>query len=956
MRDLDPEEFDAFFAAIHGYPPFPWQARLLARLARGDGWPALLDLPTGVGKTAALDAAVFHLALDASRPMRTASRRVVFVVDRRTIVDQAYVRAKKIANAIAEATSGILVAVRERLAAYHDGDEALAVTVLRGGMPRSDAWAKTPDQPLIAVSTVDQVGSRLLFRGYGVSDGMRPIHAGLLGNDVLWLLDEVHLSEPFRETLAAIGQRYRGWAEVSVRAPFAVVEMSATPGATADGGARFTLEDADRRHERLARRLENRKAVALKRVKSNGAFADECAELAMQAVKAGQAAAVAVVVNRVRTAREVADKARAKVGDLADVVLVTGRMRPIDRDEVERRIVPRVGAGERKRGPGERPILVVATQCIEAGADFDFDFLVSECASLDALRQRFGRLDRLGELGASSGVIVLRSGDLGGDPVYGDALKATAAWLEAQPSLDFGPSHFPALDPSVLATLVAPKLHAPILLPAHLDAWVQTSPVPEPDPDVSLWLHGPQRPSAEVQLVWRADLNEAALDAAAEDALAALVAGMPPTPGEAMAVPIGAVKRWLLGLPEPPAADVEGAVAVDDDERAQPSRAWRALRWSARDKAVDVVEADLIAPGDTVLVPAMYGGVTSGNWDPTSADVVSDRAEATTLRQRGRVSLRLHPAVVGDGWPRPSDQTDDRDAVTTWIQGFAGDAEGELGQLVAKLAAEKAKRWRVVRVPLLTSAAPGSGEDGPRECFVVSGRKRFGPDQAGMTTEQEEGSFSGVEVTLREHLDGVATVAGGFARRVGLGAELVSDVILAAGWHDAGKVDRRFQRMLHGGDRFRAEVAEEPIAKSATAANDQRSRQRAQEASGYPRGSRHEVLSVAMMRGSEALAARAWDWELVLHLVASHHGHCRPLAPVVFDDAPVVAELERDGVRLTASSAHGLEQLDSGIGERFWVLVRRYGWWGLAWLEALVRLGDHRRSEDEQRSAKGGAS
>jgi len=61
-------------------------------------------------------------------------------------------------------------------------------------------------------------------------------------------------------------------------------------------------------------------------------------------------------------------------------------------------------------------------------------------------------------------------------------------------------------------------------------------------------------------------------------------------------------------------------------------------------------------------------------------------------------------------------------------------------------------------------------------------------------------------------------------------------------------------------------------------------------------------------------------------------------------------DLCHEGNQLTASSAHNLERLDSGVGDRFWRLVRRYGWWGLAWLETLLRLGDHRRSEFEQRA------
>jgi len=97
----------------------------------------------------------------------------------------------------------------------------------------------------------------------------------------------------------------------------------------------------------------------------------------------------------------------------------------------------------------------------------------------------------------------------------------------------------------------------------------------------------------------------------------------------------------------------------------------------------------------------------------------------------------------------------------------------------------------------------------------------------------------------------------------------------------------------------------------------------------------------------------AHDRDLVLHLIASHHGWCRPLAPAAVDDAPIEVTYVIDRVVLTASSRHGLERLDSGVSERFWRLVRRYGWWGLAWMETIVRLADHRRSELERNQEEG---
>jgi CRISPR-associated endonuclease/helicase Cas3 len=112
MGVLTHKDFTAFFRALWGFDPFPWQQDLLQRLATGKDprrdyeadrgfWPDVLDLPTGSGKTATLDIAVFHLALEAlEKHKRCARVRIAFIVDRRLIVDDAYERAKRIAQAL----------------------------------------------------------------------------------------------------------------------------------------------------------------------------------------------------------------------------------------------------------------------------------------------------------------------------------------------------------------------------------------------------------------------------------------------------------------------------------------------------------------------------------------------------------------------------------------------------------------------------------------------------------------------------------------------------------------------------------------------------------------------------------------------------------------------------------------------------------------------------------------
>lgn len=207
------ETFSSFYRAIHGHPPFVWQEELLKRVA-AEGWPATIAMPTSSGKTSAIDVAVFHLALEAVKGAfeRRSSLRTFFIVDRRVVVDEAFDHAQKIADGLRDAADGVLREVALQLKRF-GGELPLQVSKMRGGMLRDNGWADEPNQPTVCLSTVDQVGSRLLFCGYQVGERSRSVHAGLIGNDSLLILDEAHLSNAFHQTLLSVTAKYAHWAE-----------------------------------------------------------------------------------------------------------------------------------------------------------------------------------------------------------------------------------------------------------------------------------------------------------------------------------------------------------------------------------------------------------------------------------------------------------------------------------------------------------------------------------------------------------------------------------------------------------------------------------------------------------------------------------------------------------------------------------------------------------------------
>lgn len=205
--------FDHLFHAATGHAPFRWQKRLCKHFLEGN-LPTACKIPTGLGKTSVIPIWLLALAeqLSSATAKITLPRRLVYIVDRRVVVDQATEEADRLLDRLASAastsTSGALGAVARCLAEVGCMKEAgpFAVSTLRGQHADNRLWLRDPSRPAIIIGTVDMLGSRLLFSGYGgLGRYSRSLHAGLLAQDTLIVLDEAHLCPAFVETLASLG-------------------------------------------------------------------------------------------------------------------------------------------------------------------------------------------------------------------------------------------------------------------------------------------------------------------------------------------------------------------------------------------------------------------------------------------------------------------------------------------------------------------------------------------------------------------------------------------------------------------------------------------------------------------------------------------------------------------------------------------------------------------------------
>jgi CRISPR-associated endonuclease/helicase Cas3 len=963
-------DFSTFFREIWGYDPFPWQNRLAA-LSHDGEWPEWITLPTGTGKTTAIDIAIYNLASQAEVPLdnRTAPVRIIFAVNRRIVVDEAYERAKIIADrlkaALAE-TEDVLhpIALALQTLSGITNGSPLETYPLRGATFTDHSWARTPTQPLIISTTLDQLGSRLLFRGYGVSPNARPIHAALLANDALLILDEAHTAKAFSQTLVSIAQ-FRRKATESIALPFAAVQLTATP--PSEVKEPFSLDDEDRRHPVISARLGATKPAELvpviegaKGKARHKKMADEMADKAIAWLADGHRR-ILIVVNRVATAEALEARlnpVKGKKDHDAHVHLLTGRLRPLDRGSLIGRLTGEYQLKSSKPTDDVPQLILIATQCVEVGADYDFDALLTELAPLDSLRQRFGRLNRQGrEIPAPAAIFAPEEAldALKPDPLYGESLPAVWSWLPLAKNendrVDFGLN---AMNGPIQRTLdmdrlLAPAPDAPILLEPHLDLFCQTSPEPHVSPDPSLYIHGPGRSFAEVSIVLRADL---APDNNPEEILRMV----PPIGTEAATVPLHHAKAWLEKPTD--SGDTGGDAPQEENERWSKGEIQirNAFRYSSGEISRVLKSTDL-RNGDILILPAQTPHDLLVTLFPAPKGLRPwqlDQYERANLLSRDRLSIRFHSGTrdellghLADDSARvrfreissplfAHDEEENR-----WVF-QAGDwiaAMPELAALLAeKLPADHpmSEIWRhAVKLDKGWKALPYP--QGTFDGVVFTNRRRVGatpwpfdPDDLG-----RQGNGDDQPVALGIHSDAVSKRAEINAK--GLPASLVQTLCNAGAWHDLGKLDPRFQALLHGCSLL-ATGTKEPLAKSGRRSFAMETFFR--NLSELPQGFRHELLSALIVAVSEAIANHP-EPDLLLHLIASHHGRCRAMAPVIHDPRPEPFDVTVDAQSIRfAGQDCPLAHIASGVTQRFWSLNRRFGWWGLPYLESLLRLAD----------------
>ena len=380
---------DFFSAAMGGAAePFAYQQALADR-----AWPNALIAPTGLGKTAAVALAWLwkRVTVPGSVP-----RRLVYCLPMRTLADQT---ARNVTNWLQRLASLPGDCAARLPAAKHD------VHILMGGENEPD-WYAHPERAAILIGTQDLLLSRALMRGYAMSRFRWPVHFALLHNDAQWVFDEVQLMGSGLATSTQLEGFRRRFETVTVAASMWVSATLHTDWLrTVDAPKEVTVwrvpgdfpsDDSSPRVRALLDAPKPISRLPIKPASAKKADVDAYAcSLSDEIRTMHQPNTVTLAIFNTVTRAQHVHAALAEQGlEPHRLALIHSRFRSGDR-------VAQMG---KLPEPGDtRDLIVVATQAVEAGVDLSAATLVTELAPASSLVQRFGRVNRYGELNEHGG-------------------------------------------------------------------------------------------------------------------------------------------------------------------------------------------------------------------------------------------------------------------------------------------------------------------------------------------------------------------------------------------------------------------------------------------------------------------------------------------------------------------------------------------------------------------------
>jgi CRISPR-associated endonuclease/helicase Cas3 len=765
------------------------------------------------------------LAHQAAEGATSLPRRLVWVVNRRVVVDQATSEAERLRQRLGDEALADLNPVREALRKLSaaTADDLLGISTLRGQFADNAEWRIDPARPAVVVGTVDMVGSRLLFAGYGCGFKSRPLHAGFLGQDALLIHDEAHLEPAFQALISAIESEQKRCHEFR---QFRVAALTATSRDAGDG--EFTLADADREDRKLQERIEAKKKIAFHRVEDEKNIAAEACRLALEFKDSGRA--ILVFLQKLE---DVADVAAGLKKNGLEVETLTGTMRGYERDEMVRNsaafarfltdptVIPHAGT-----------VYLVCTSAGEVGINMSADHLVCDLTPFDSMAQRLGRVNRFGVGEARVEIVHCVAQP---DEASEESSKAQSEFKEARWRTLFLLQKLPkAADgrfdgsPTALADLPPQERWAaftppPAILPTSdilFDVWALTS-VREKlpgRPPVADWLHGiAEWDPPQTYVAWREEVEVITPGLQETCDAQDLLEDYPLKPHELLRDATSRLAKHLEAIAE--AHPDSSAWLVEPDGRVH---VLKLSELVSGDKRTRLRLADR-----TVLLPPRAGGLGNGIFDGGAQydetreglyDVSDQWLDEQKNPRRGRVWDHDDPPR-GMRLIRTIDTDPDADD--------AGNGEHS--------DAHRYWRWYV--------------------------RPRSADDDGSRTAHREQ--------ELDHHSRATEDYAREFGRRLNLEYPEMQAIVHTARWHDLGKRRGTWQRSV--GNR---EYPERLLAKSA--------HRMPIHVGGY----RHELGSlIDASHLSQFLRLEPGVQDLVLHLIGAHHGRCRPHFPSneVFD-------------------------------------------------------------------------